>query len=89
MLRRKRPAQRVGQDDASLAGNLTPRPLRTGAVLTIRVRREQSSDLASRVMIVDMRKAEDPGPDSPVDDPQGVEVTGDLPMSLTTFVGRE
>ena len=36
-----------------------------------------------------MGKTQDPGPDSRVDNPQDVEVTGDLPMSLTTFVGRE
>jgi predicted ATPase/DNA-binding CsgD family transcriptional regulator len=40
-------------------------------------------------MIVDMRKAENPEPDSLVDGPQDVEVTGTLPMSLTTFIGRE
>ena len=40
-------------------------------------------------MIVGMGKAQDPGPGSRVDNPQDVEVTGDLPMSLTTFVGRE
>src|ERR1035438_8781713 len=40
-------------------------------------------------MIVGMRKAENPELDSLVDGPQDVEVTGDLPMSLTTFVGRE
>src|SRR5690242_19001049 len=36
-----------------------------------------------------MGKAQPPGPGSRVDNPQDVEVTGDLPMSLTTFVGRE
>jgi predicted ATPase/DNA-binding CsgD family transcriptional regulator len=40
-------------------------------------------------MIVGMGKAQDPGPDSCADNPQDVEVTGDLPMSLTAFVGRE
>ena len=40
-------------------------------------------------MIAGMGKAHDPGPGSRVDNPQDVEVTGDLPMSLTTFVGRE
>jgi len=40
-------------------------------------------------MIVGMGKAQDPGPDSRVDNLQDEEVTGDLPMSLTTFVGRE
>ncbi len=40
-------------------------------------------------MMADMRKAENPGPDSLADGPQDVEVTGTLPMSLTTFVGRE
>jgi predicted ATPase/DNA-binding CsgD family transcriptional regulator len=39
-------------------------------------------------MIAGMGKAQDPGPGSRVDNPQDVEVTGDLPMSLTTFVGR-
>jgi predicted ATPase/DNA-binding CsgD family transcriptional regulator len=33
-------------------------------------------------------KAQDPGPDHRVDNPQDVQVTGSLPMSLTTFVGR-
>ncbi len=36
-----------------------------------------------------MGKAQDPGPGSRAGNPQDVEVTGDLPMSLTTFVGRE
>lgn len=40
-------------------------------------------------MIAGMGKAQDPGPDSRVDNRQDVEVAGDLPMSLTTFVGRE
>ncbi len=40
-------------------------------------------------MIVGMGKAQPPGSGSRVDNPQDVEVTGDLPMSLTTFVGRE
>ena len=40
-------------------------------------------------MIVGMGKAQPPVPDSRVDNPQDVEVTGDLLMSLTTFVGRE
>ena len=44
---------------------------------------------ASRAMIAGMGKAQDPGPGSRVDNPQDVEITGDLPMSLTTFVGRE
>src|SRR5712671_7537956 len=44
---------------------------------------------ASRAIIVGMGKAQPPGPDSRVDNRQDVEVTGDLPMSLTNFVGRE
>jgi predicted ATPase/DNA-binding CsgD family transcriptional regulator len=40
-------------------------------------------------MIAGMGKAHDPGPGSRVDNPPDVQVTGDLPMSLTTFVGRE
>jgi len=40
-------------------------------------------------MIAGMGKAQDPGPDSGVDNPRDVAVTGDLPMYLTTFVGRE
>jgi predicted ATPase len=40
-------------------------------------------------MIAGMGKAQDPGAGSRVDNPQDVEVTGDLPMYLTTFVGRE
>ena len=40
-------------------------------------------------MIVGMGKAQPPGSGSRVDNPQDVNVTGDLPMSLTTFVGRE
>jgi predicted ATPase/DNA-binding CsgD family transcriptional regulator len=40
-------------------------------------------------MIAGMGKAQGPGPGSRVDNPQDVEVTGDLPMSLTAFVGRE
>jgi predicted ATPase/DNA-binding NarL/FixJ family response regulator len=40
-------------------------------------------------MIVGMGKAQPPGPDSRAGNPQDVEVTSDLPMSLTTFVGRE
>jgi predicted ATPase/DNA-binding CsgD family transcriptional regulator len=40
-------------------------------------------------MIVGMGKAQDPGPGSRVDNQQEVEVTGDLPVSLTAFVGRE
>jgi len=36
-----------------------------------------------------MGKAQEPGPGSRVDNPQDVQVTGDLPMSMTTFVGRE
>jgi predicted ATPase/DNA-binding CsgD family transcriptional regulator len=40
-------------------------------------------------MIAGMGKAQAPGPDRRVDHSQDVEVTGDLPMSLTTFVGRE
>ena len=39
-------------------------------------------------MIVGMGNAQDPAPDTRVDNPQDVEVTGDLPMFLTTFVGR-
>ena len=34
-------------------------------------------------------RAQGPGPGSRVDNPQDVEVTDDLPMSLTAFVGRE
>ena len=44
---------------------------------------------ASRAMIAGMPKAHDPGPGSRAENPQDVQVTGDLPMSLTTFVGRE
>jgi predicted ATPase/DNA-binding CsgD family transcriptional regulator len=44
---------------------------------------------ASRAMIAGMGKAQGPGPGSRVDNPQDVEVTGDLPVSLTAFVGRE
>ena len=40
-------------------------------------------------MIAGMGKAQDPGPGSRVDNPQDVEVIGDLPMPLTAFVGRE
>jgi predicted ATPase/DNA-binding NarL/FixJ family response regulator len=40
-------------------------------------------------MIAGMGKAQDPGPGSRVDHSQEMEVTGDLPMSLTAFVGRE
>src|SRR3984957_6215474 len=40
-------------------------------------------------MIAGMGKAQDAGPGSRAGHPQDVEVTGDLPMSLTTFVGRE
>jgi predicted ATPase len=39
-------------------------------------------------MMVGMGKAQDPGRDSRVDNLQDVQVTGDLPMYLTTFVGR-
>lgn len=46
-----------------------------------------SSELASHVMIVGMRKAEDHEVGSAVGDP--LRVTGDVPMPLTTFVGRE
>jgi predicted ATPase/DNA-binding CsgD family transcriptional regulator len=51
--------------------------------------REQSCRGALRAMIAGMGKAQDPGPDSRVDSPRDVEVTGDLPMFLTAFVGRE
>ena len=44
---------------------------------------------AGRAMIVGMGKTQDPGLGSRADNTQDVEVTGDLPMSLTTFVGRE
>jgi predicted ATPase/DNA-binding CsgD family transcriptional regulator len=44
---------------------------------------------ASRAMIAGMGKAQGPGLGSRVDNPLDVEVAGDLPMSLTTFVGRE
>ena len=40
-------------------------------------------------MIAGMGKAQDAGPGSRDGNPQDVEVTGDLPMSLTAFVGRE
>jgi predicted ATPase/DNA-binding CsgD family transcriptional regulator len=40
-------------------------------------------------MMAGMGQAQDPGPGSRVDHPRDVEVTGDLPMYLTTFVGRE
>src|SRR5690349_6714730 len=50
---------------------------------------EQSGHGASSAMIAGMGKAQDPGTDSRVDSPRDVEVSGDLPMSLTTFVGRE
>jgi len=40
-------------------------------------------------MIAGMGKAQDPGPDSGVGNLQDLEVAGDLPMSMTTFVGRE
>ncbi len=40
-------------------------------------------------MIAGMGKAQDPGPGSRVDNPQDVEVTGDPPMFLTTFVSRD
>lgn len=40
-------------------------------------------------MIAGTGKAQDPGQDSCIDNPREVEVTGDLPMYLTTFVGRE
>ena len=40
-------------------------------------------------MIAGMGQAPGSGPGSRADHPQDVEVTGDLPMSLTTFVGRE
>jgi predicted ATPase/DNA-binding CsgD family transcriptional regulator len=44
---------------------------------------------ATRAMIAGMGKAQGPGPGARVDNPRDVEVTGDLPMSLTAFVGRE
>src|SRR6204780_4575461 len=40
-------------------------------------------------MIAGMGKAQDPGPGSRADHSQDAEVSGDLPMSLTAFVGRE
>ena len=40
-------------------------------------------------MMAGMGRAPDPGAGSRAGHPQDVEVTGDLPMSLTTFVGRE
>ena len=40
-------------------------------------------------MIAGMGEAQGPRPGSRVDNPQDVQVTGDLPMSLTAFVGRE
>jgi predicted ATPase/DNA-binding CsgD family transcriptional regulator len=40
-------------------------------------------------MIVDMRQAANPEPDSLADGPQDAELTGILPMSLTAFIGRE
>ena len=36
-----------------------------------------------------MGKPQDPAPGSRADTPQDVEVTGTLPVSLTSFVGRE
>jgi predicted ATPase len=39
-------------------------------------------------MIVRMGRAQNTGPDSPVDKPPDVQVTSALPTSLTTFVGR-
>ena len=36
-----------------------------------------------------MGKTQEPGPGSRADEPQDLEVTRTLPMSLTTFVGRE
>jgi predicted ATPase/DNA-binding CsgD family transcriptional regulator len=39
--------------------------------------------------VPDERAVQEPGSGSRADDPQGAEVTGDLPVSLTTFVGRE
>jgi hypothetical protein len=44
---------------------------------------------APRDMIAGMGQAPGSGPGSRAGNPQDVEVTGDLPMSLTTFVGRE
>jgi hypothetical protein len=40
-------------------------------------------------MMAAMGKAQDLGPDFPDDGQQDVEVTGTLPMSMTTFVGRD
>jgi predicted ATPase/DNA-binding NarL/FixJ family response regulator len=40
-------------------------------------------------MIVDMRQAANPEPDSLADGPQDVELTGTPPMPLTAFIGRE
>ena len=40
-------------------------------------------------MLVDMSRAEGPEPDSRADRPADVEVSGSLPMPLTTFIGRE
>jgi predicted ATPase/DNA-binding CsgD family transcriptional regulator len=39
--------------------------------------------------VPDERAVKEPGSDSRADDPQGAQVTGDLPVSLTTFIGRE
>ena len=40
-------------------------------------------------MIVDMKKADNREPDSLFDGPPDAEVTGTLPISLTSFIGRE
>src|SRR6266700_1123167 len=71
-----------------------PAPAAAGGVVVLGSRTHRAGHgtilpPASRVMIVGMGKAQDPGPGSRVDNPQDVEVTGNLPMSLTTFVGRE
>src|SRR5260370_9645638 len=39
-------------------------------------------------MMVRMGTAQDAGPDPPADRPPDAEVTGALPKSLTTFIGR-
>jgi len=40
-------------------------------------------------MMTDMDKAENSAPDSMVDDPQDVEITGAPPLPLSSFIGRE
>src|SRR6266699_25482 len=78
----------------SSSGCSGPAPAAAGGVVLLGSRPHRAGHgtiqpRAERAMIVGMRKAQDPGPGSRVDNPQDGEVTGDLPMSLTTFVGRE